>query len=90
MKADGAFARCKCMLCENRHRFRLITQRSPGMHAKRRVEALEGAVKKADGTFARYKCMQHENRCYEMDHPLQAKLVRGFQDWAKACCGRRL
>ena len=24
--------------------------------------------------------MQHENRLHEMDHPLQAKLVRGFQD----------
>lgn len=46
------------------------------MYARRRVEALEGAVKKADGVFARCKCMQHENRCYEMDHPLQAKLVR--------------
>lgn len=37
---------------------------------------------KADGVFARCNCMQHENRCYEMDHPLQAKLVRGFQGGA--------
>ena len=54
------------------------------------MQALEGAVKKAGGTFARCKCTQHENRCYEMDHPLQAKLVRGFQDGQSACCGRRL
>ena len=54
------------------------------------MQALEGAVKKADGAFARCKCMQHENRCYEKDHPLQAKLVRDSKDGQRACCGRRL